>query len=376
MWLGGIALVIIIVSVMVASALGGATVLITPKTEEDSINTEVTATSSGSDTLGYELLTLEAEGERRVSVSGSEEVSEQATGTITIYNAYSTTQQRLIKNTRFESPNGLIFRVLESVVVPGSTKDAKGNTVPGSTTAQVFADDAGETYNIGPSKFTIPGLKGTDQYDRMYAESKSSFSGGFEGEQYLIDDAELADAQSSLHTELREALMVRLENERPAGFELFDEAVTYVYESLPGADGGGGEAIIKERAKLVAPLFKAEDLASHVAKVTVQDYTSENVLLESIDDLAFTYSEETKSLEDITTTDTITFTLEGKAKLIWQFNEENLTKDLLGLSKPLLLGVLSEYPAILKAEAKIHPFWKKSFPKDAEDISFEVVVPN
>ncbi|MBX2866849.1 hypothetical protein KTR10_02765 [Candidatus Kaiserbacteria bacterium] len=375
LFVGGVAVLIIVVAVLIAGALGGATVQITPKTQDVTIDTAVTASPDTAGGLSYELLTLEAEGERQVSVSGSEEVSEQATGTITIYNEYSTSVQRLIKNTRFESPEGLIYRIQESVVVPGITKDSEGNTIAGSIEAEVFADAPGEAYNIGPSRFTIPGLEGSDQYDRMYAESTNAFTGGFEGEQYLIDGGDLTTAQTALHGELEEALRVRLEEERPLGFTLFDDAVTFAYDTLPSADAGEGKATIRERVRLVVPLFKDESFAQFVAQNTIADYKDEPVLLQNIDSLSFTYGEDTAQVADISTAASISFTLAGKATLIWQFDEAALREDLTGVSRALLLSVLSEYPAILRAEAKIHPFWRKSFPDNSDDITFETTIP-
>jgi hypothetical protein len=372
LFMGGAAVLIIIIAVLVAGALGGATVHITPKTQSVTLETTVTASPNTPTGLSYELLTLEAEGERQVSVSGSEEVSEQATGTITIYNEYSTGVQRLIKNTRFESPEGYIYRIQESVVVPGITKNAEGETVPGQIDAEVFADAPGEEYNIGPSRFVIPGLEGSDQYDRMYAESTQTFSGGFEGEQYLIDEGDLASAQDALHTELETALRERLGEERPLGFTLLDEAVTFAYDSLPSADAGEGKATIRERVRLNVPLFKDENLAQFIAQNTVADYADEAVLLQNANDISFAYGEETVS--DISIASQLSFTLTGKGTLVWQFDEEALRKDLQGVSRTLLLSVLSEYPAILRAEAKIHPFWKKSFPENTDDITFETTI--
>ena len=374
-FIGGLAVVVIIVGVVVAGALGGATIAITPKTQEVAIDTTVTAAPNSPTGLSYEILTLEAEGERQVAVSGSEEVAEQAKGSITIYNEYSTKPQRLIKNTRFESPDGYIYRIQESVEVPGITKNEAGETVPGTVTAQVFSDGTGEEYNLGSTRFTIPGLEGTDQYDSMYARSTNTFTGGFEGEQYLIDESDLASAQDALHEELEAALRTRLEEEKPAGFVLLDGAVTFTYEPLASTDAGAGQASIHEKVYLVAPLFTKDGLGSFIAKNTVANYAGEEVELQTTDSLSITYTEDTDAIEDIRTAEQLSFQLTGSGTLVWQFDEDALRADLTGVSRTLLLSVLADYPAILRAEAQIHPFWKKSFPENSDNISFEVTIP-
>jgi len=124
--------------------------------------------------LEYSLITHTTEASDTITATGRETVEEKASGRIIVYNNHSSATQRLIKNTRFESPEGLIFRINESVEIPGMTKSTDGEIVPGVISAEVFADGTGEQYNIDASQFTIPGLKGTDQYEDMYAESTAN----------------------------------------------------------------------------------------------------------------------------------------------------------------------------------------------------------
>ncbi len=221
-----IATIVIGAGIFVNMLLGGATVTVYPKIKDVSVQADVVAkTNPQVGELGYELLTLEATGEKQVKASGKEDVQERAMGKIFVYNT-SDTLQRLIKNTRFETKDGMIFRISESIEVP----PAKDGT-PGMVAADVFADGTGEQYNIPAQRFTVPGLKGSDQYDKMYAESTSAFTGGFSGEKYILDEAELATAQQALHIELRNTLLARLKTERPAGFVAYDDAVT-IFQSM------------------------------------------------------------------------------------------------------------------------------------------------
>jgi len=162
---------------LISALISGADVTVYPKFKDATVQATFSAVKDPQvGELSYELLTLEADGERQVSATGEEQVSERATGNILIYNAFSTSPQRLIKNTRFESPDGLIYRINESVEVPGMVEDDDGSPVPGVITAKVFADGTGEQYNISPVRFTVPGLAGSDQFDTMYAESNETLA--------------------------------------------------------------------------------------------------------------------------------------------------------------------------------------------------------
>lgn len=347
--------------------LGGAELTVYPKQREISVGATFTGSlNPKGDQLGYELLSLAEEGEKRIAAKGQEKVSTKASGKITIYNNFSTTPQRLVKNTRFESTEGLIFRISESVNVPGYTKKADGTIEPGSAVAIVTADGTGEAYNVIPSMFTVPGLKGSPQFDKIFAESKEPFVGGFDGMKYMIDEAELATARQELHMELRDKLLKELKNKKPNGYVFYEPSITFAYNSLPSTDAGPQTAVIKEQARLLAPLFKEDVFASRIAKEGIPGYEDEAVRIEDPSTLTFSYPSTTT--EDISATGSVKFNLRGKAMVVWVYDAEKLRKDVLGLSKTALPSVLSGYPSIATAEVKIRPFWKTSFPKDLSHI--------
>lgn len=373
--MGGIFVAVVVAVILIGILRTGADITIQPKYEDVTVQATFTAHSQpAAGELGYELLTLEADGERQVSATGQEEVSERTEGTITIYNKFSKNSLRLVTNTRFESPDALIFKITESAVVPGYTEDGSGKIVPGSITAEVYADQTGEAYNIGPSRFTVPGFEGEPEFDSVYAESSESFTGGFEGEKYMINDNELQSAQNALHEEIRTALRSRLETERPAGTVLYDNAVKFTFESLPSVDGGNGLAAIKERGVLRVPLFDGNKLATYIAESTVAEYEGEDITLANPDALTFSYASSTTATNDLSSVSELNFTLSGNVRLVWEFDEETLLTDLAGQSRSALPTVLAQYPAILQAEANIRPFWKRSFPDNVEKIHLETDV--
>lgn len=370
--LGGAA-IILVVGFIASMIFGGAVVEVEPKQKDVTVQANFTAHAAPeAGQLGYELLTLEATSERQVTATGKETVSLQAEGTITIFNAASDAPQRLIKNTRFESPEGLIFRVFESIEVPGRTKAADGSIIPGSATARVFADAKGDEYNVGPTTFVVPGLRGTDQFEGVYAESKEAFTGGFEGERFIIDENELTVVKNALHEELQTALKARLQSERPAGFVLFENAVTFEYTSLPSAPNGENLAAVKEQGRLIVPIFKEDEFAAYIAKNTIAGFENEAVLIESPSALSFAYQGSATANAALRDVPSIDFSLSGNAHIIWQFNEEKLKEDLVGISKTALPTILSGYPAIEKAEVVIKPFWKQSFPEKADEITLKI----
>lgn len=364
--------VIILGALGLSALLGKTEITIYPEFREPNLNSEFTAfPDKQADSLSYEVLTLESTAESQVKASGQVEVKEQATGIIDIIKTTPGTE-RLIKNTRFRSPSGQIYRIEESVVVPGSVQNNDGVSVPGTIKAKVFADESGDSYNLDAgTRFNIPGFEEggfTDLYNAIYAENRQPIEGGFEGPQFQIDDKELATARQALQTQLRSDLLLRVESEKPTGFITFPGAVAITYKQLPAVESTSDLVTIREQAVLQIPIFKTSDFGSFLAKETVATYSGGTVRVDDPSALEFSYSSSTTSSSVIANEPSITFTLKGKPLLIWEYDIDKLTKDLAGLPKTAINNAITAYPGIDGARVSITPFWKRTFPVDAEEI--------
>lgn len=371
--IAAILFVVIVGGAILLSALFGKTELVIhPQFREPNINSEFTAyPDARADALSYEIITLESTAESQVKASGQIQVEELATGVIEI-TKNTPGAERLIKNTRFQSPDGLVFRIEESVVVPGAVTDESGATVPGRIQAEVFADDIGEEYNLAAgTKFDVPGFEEggfTELYNAIKAENLQPFTGGFNGPQFQIDENELATARQSIQMKLRDELLLRVDSEKPTGFITFPGAVAITYNQLPTVEYGSDLVTIREQAILQIPLFKASDFGKFLAQEAVATYDGGPVRVEDPTVLTFAYTSATTSSSVIANEPSLTFTLKGKPLLIWEYDAEALTKDLATLPKTAVRNAITGYPAIDEARVSITPFWKRNFPDNPEDI--------
>lgn len=365
--------VVIVGGALILSALLGKTELtIYPEFREPNISSEFIAyPDQRADALTYEILTLESTAESQVKASGQVEVQEQATGYIQIEKK-TPGAERLIKNTRFRSPNGLIFRIQESVVVPGAVTDESGATVPGSIRAEVFADEVGEEYNLpANTTFDIPGFEEggfTELFQSISAKNAESFTGGFDGPQFQIDESELATARQALQVKLRDDLLMRVEQEKPTGFLAFPGAVAITYNQLDAVEYGADLVTIREQAILQIPLFEASDFASYIASEAVATYEGGPVRIDDPSALSFSYLSPTTSASVIANEPSLSFSLKGKPLIIWEYDASKLTSDLAGLPKTAINNAIAAYTGIDGARVSITPFWKRSFPEDPEEI--------
>ena len=374
-WVGVLA-VFLIGGILASSVfLSNTTLTVFPEFKEPNVNAEFTAYPDKREgMLTYEIMTLEQSGERQVKASGQENVELQAKGFIEIIKT-TPGSERLIKNTRFRSADGLVFRIQESVVVPGAMKDSSGALVPGTIRAEVFADAVGSEYNLpAGTRFDVPGFKDsnlTELYDSIHAENREAFAGGYKGPRFIIDDNELSTAKQSLQMELRDSLLAKVDSEKPADFVVFKDAVAITYNDLPTLEHGESLATIQVQAVLQLPIFKHEDFATFIAKETIPTYSQEPVRIRNVEDLKFAYTDVNTASTNIANLTSLTFSIVGKPLIVWEYDTKQLQKDLAGKQMTAINTVLSGYTGIPMAKITSKPFWARSFPDEPDQINIE-----
>mgnify|MGYP001565892440 CR=1 FL=1 len=362
--LGGILLIASIAVGTLSTVFHRAYVSVVPYRFEAPVATTFKAALDG-EILSYEKVSTEVSKMKTVAASGQEAAEERATGTIVVYNAYSTKSERLITNTRFETKDGLIFRVHAPVVVPGYTTKA-GVKVPGSIEVTVYADAPGEKYNLGLTDLTIPGLKGTEQYTLMYAKSKTPMAGGFVGNRAIVDSAVKAAAVTELKAEVDRELREKMRTSLPPGTVMFDSTVSIAYSE--GTDRiEGDSAVITVSGIATVPAFKESGLAQAIAEEAHIQYVGE-LVIENENALSVVLADPSS----VSTGAEISMTVSGNAQLLAVYDGQKLVQDLAGKKETDITSVRANYPAIESLLVRIYPFWRSSIPASADRIEVSV----
>jgi len=345
----------------------GTKVVVTQKTEQLSIENNFKADKNAEvGNLAFDTISIDDVSKRTVASAGEEFVETKASGTIIVYNNYSAIPQKLIANTRFQSTTGLIYRIKDPIVVPGFKKDASGAKTPGSLEVVVTADKPGASYNVGKTDFTIPGLKGTDQFETFYARSKTDMTGGFSGLLKKVAEADRASAVGSMQTELRDRLLISIKEQIPVGYVLYDGAIEFSFSSDLDVTVEDSEAELTEKGEARAIVISKEVLSREIAKIGLENYDGLPVEGVGIESLLFVLDNPEQT--SLLSMESISFSLKGNIMLVWQFDEEALKNDLVGKRKRDIDWVLAEYPSITEAQIIMRPFWKRNFPDTAKDI--------
>lgn len=352
---------VIALALVLSSVFHSVTVTLTPRTASAALNEAVTTTNAqtANSILPYQVVTVKTVGTQKVAATGEEKVDKAATGTIIIYNNYNANSQRLVKNTRFETPEGLIYRITDSVTVPGKV----GGT-PGSVEATVVADATGDKYNAGLKDFTIPGFKNDPRYTTFYARSKTPLAGGFTGTVKVVADADRIKAQNDITARATAELLKKVGVEKSADSVFFSNAYSVSCTPLQQETLSDKEALIKMDCSLSAVMFDMQVLASFLAKKHVNGYTNDAVKVDNISDLVFT----PKAGFAPATSETISFTITGNAAIEWVYDGEALKSALTGKRRTEVPSILQAYPMIERADISVRPAWRRSLPVDPTDI--------
>lgn len=350
------------------SFFSGTIVTITPLQKNVTVNGDFRAVKdAGDNNLPFKLMELEHSTSGEVSATIEKDVERKSSGNIIIYNSYSSKTQKLIKRTRFETPDGKIYRIDKSVVVPGTTVQG-GEIVPGSVEVTVYADIPGEEFNIGLTDFTIPGFKGDPRFSKFYARSKTPMEDGFSGTVHVASPEDIASVTDELENSLKEILLSQARSQVPGDFILYDDAVFFSFSVPEKLEETTKDVIdFEETGVLYGVLFNKNELSKRIAEKGVATYDGGDVLAHGLTDLVFSVN----NREEFNPTgDTeIIFNLSGETTVVWDVDETSLVRDLEGISKIDFLGVIDSYSNIQKAEATLRPFWKKMFPETSDDIT-------
>ncbi|MDO8552160.1 MAG: hypothetical protein Q7S01_01370 [bacterium] len=364
------AISVVVLGVLAIFAFRSTAITVTQRSRpiifDQSVHFVANATADDPTALTYTVVTNELEDTAVVPSNGTERVEEKASGTIQVFNSYSAAPVRLIKNTRFSTPDGLIFRVPATVVIPG-----KKGTTPGSVEVTVSADQAGEKYKVGPiDKFTLPGLKTSpEMYKGVYGRSTAAFTGGFIGDRPAMEagalDAAKAEVRGRLETKARDGARA-LGNDTST---VFPDLIRITYESLPPTAEAGGGSRIHEKARVEIPVLPAQAFAKTVVEGVGENTEGTSFTIQGLDNLT---ARGGATISNVALgKDAIDFTLSGNAVLVWNVDSAALAAALAGRDESAFQGIITGFPSIQEARARIEPFWKSTFPASASDIKVE-----
>lgn len=320
-----------------------------------------------------------------------------AQGFITIYNV-SEDDWPLKNETRFQTEEGLIFRVKEGVFVPAKSVDAEGKEVPGTYTAAVEADPfdiydhpIGDRGNIGPATFIIPGLSQFNQ-QLLWGESTQPMEGGVTRYQRVVQAEDIEAAKKQIQDNLtlmaREDLNAHLEDMNRlnhTNLVLLDDQryLKTVLQELRISDDLEGslrdkfEVFAQVEAKGVA--YDFDQLFAELKKeLRTRAHPDMQIRDDSIrpESISFEPVDEDEILGQIKITATIKgiqeYVIDSSLQAGLRFSNK-VTERVVGLTAEEAESYVGNLAEVDKVEIKLWPIWLSKIPRIADNIEVKLM---
>lgn len=335
------------------------------KTMDMEVSLEATNVDKPSFTGNFLDLIKEKEG--KFPATGKKNLGGKATGTLTLYNYWDSSPQSFGAGTKFSS-SSKTFVSKNSATVPG-TSIKGGNIVPGTTTADIEAENPGDDYNVKAGRFTIVEIPAAQQ-EKIYGQSSKDLAGGFTKEVTVVSENDFNQARDGLAKELSQDLQKEL-TDKSSGMEILEKAVlteTVEAKSSADIDAEASDFTLKVKERLRAMVFPQEDFEKFVLLVLEKQIPYDKMVTLGPNDSITPAVKETKYDQQI-----LSLLVNVQAKISYRVDKDRVKKDLLGKSKTAASQYLSNLSGIDGFQMNFTPsFWLKRIPNFSRSLKVEL----
>lgn len=367
--LGVLTVTLIIVLLVASRTLPKAEIIIYPARTQDSKTIEVLISSSDSKAdfengiIPGDLISLEKFENGEFQATGLRNVSEKARGKVTVYNEYSSQAQNFIAS-RFQSENGKIFWATKAFSVPGMSGSS-----PGKVEIDVVAAEVGDSYNIGPSRFTMPALKGTVRGGKIYAVSTMAMNFAKSDQAKIVSSEDLSKAYDFLKEKIRPQLQPLRQN-LPFGFQLWSEAYNEeLAETLSNPEVGEIADKFTASVKMIARavVFKSDDFESYINSKISNGIEDGKVFLPGSKEISFSKSPVVDYQKG-----SIQALINVKYDIIDNPDIEKFKESVLNKNKKEINEIVQAYKNIERAEVRYSSFFTRKVPSNPDKVKIMI----
>ena len=294
-----------------------------------------------------------------VAATEEQDVERKASGTIVVYNDFDAEEQELIATTRFQTADGLVFRIPAGITVPGNSVQGD-KTIPGKVETQVVADKAGSEYNIAATRFTVPGFQGTPRFTAFWAESTAPMTGGYVGTVKTVSDAERDAAVTRLRSKIEARIQTALAEAAGQGALVLSIPPKVTFSEAKVVEDGSN-ATIEVTATVVGYAIAESVLAAKVA-------SANGAVVSTGTELHFAERPDIRASVDNQTINVVI----DPTEVVWNVDSEAVRQALAGKNADEVVAVASGFAGIETIRADFAPGWASKFPTKAEKLTVSV----
>jgi hypothetical protein len=305
--------------------------------------------------------------------TGKKDVGTKAGGTITISNCLDNNDHTFVAGTRFQAPDGKIFRSTADVVVTGGQGTFfTGCTKPGTGTVTVQADQNGDTYNEAPATYTMPGLPASQQTGQNSITSKGAqMSGGTSKSVTIVTQSDVDTAKAAILDKDKDNAKRDLDGRVPSGYVQLEPSQTAKVDSItpsPAVDAEGSTGTLALKVTYTVLAVKQSEYKDLVEAQELKQIGDKNQIYD--DGLAA--AQLTTSDGDTTGRQTFHFTTEASGGP--KIDTAALTAQLKGKRFGDATDLAKRQPGVSNAEISLSPSWSTNLPSRPGKIKIVIQV--
>jgi hypothetical protein len=369
----GCAVIVFLITVYVYRGLPWVSIQIMPEMNNISMKEKVSVDASkniidyASKIIPAKVLTEEKEISQEFLATGTASNSGKSTGTIRVYNKISPTKSMaLVAGTRFLSDSGKLFVTLQKITIPAM----QGKTA-GFVDVDVQAREVGSDYNIGASKFSVPGLSGSEYYYVIWGESSSSMEGGYSGSVKKVTSDDIETAKSMLTEKaskaVKDSLMGKITlQEVMIGDEI---NVTILQSTLDvKANSIADKFNVSMKSKASVMVVKKEDLQSFVTEALESQLSRGQLILE--DNISIDYTPDSIDIKN----GKAKINLQANSQSYFDINKNDIINNISGKSSEAIKDAIYQIADGKISDIKIDfwPFWVSKAPNRKNRIEVDL----
>lgn len=370
-FLGAVGFIALIVFLIWANtAAPYAKIIITAKTDPAPVSMTLNLVgTAATDTAKSNVQTIAKQTKQDMSVSftatGSKEVGEKATGTLTLSNS---------DGDPINVPSGSIFSngdfnflTTASVDVPGATVD-HGDVIDGTAEVGIVAEDVGDDYNLIEGDY-ISSISDITAYG-------SATAGGSSHMATVVTQADIDKATQALQNLSTSSIKQNLTKQFSNGESVIADSFT-ISSATPVSTPALDEEVITGKAKLTsATTFTITAIAKSEIETYLKYIINKQITDSKSQRIYDDGSDNVKLSGYITNNNGATVNLSATGKIGPNIDETSIKKEAMGKRYGDVQSLISKIDGVSSVDIKFSYFWVTTVPNDLNKIDVEFTVQN
>lgn len=343
-----------------------ATIIVSAKTSDKSVNAKATATDTvttdaSKETIKAVKVAKTEDKKVNFQATGSKNVGEKATGTVTFSSdSYSALVNGITipAGTTLKSSSGLAFITDNSVTLSVSAGNTKSTTVTAAEQGAKYNAASGNLSGAPSSvsaTFNDPTSGGTDKIAKVVTDADVQ-----KAKQSMVD-GESATKEDELKTSLKGAKYIE------GSYKVSYAEVT----STPGVneEAASGTAVLSAKVTYSLYGITSSELGKFLDQYLKKELGNDNK------QYVYDNGKDDAEFQDITNTDTgATLTILATAKVGPKLNEDEIRNQSLGKKGGEIQESLQTIPGVENVDVSYFPFWVNSVPDNPDKVTVQFKV--